>query len=214
MSTADILGIGGIVVALIGVAVAAFYGRRALNPPNRLIQWHSEATPLMAQPDAQFRGAVEVRVLGQRVNDPYLGRLVVENAGRHDIDSSSFDQERPIRFQVYHARKTGTFLDLDNNPPGLRVDGNSIFIGPELLKSKSKWTVSFVSDGRPHIELEDSHLVNVKIRRKVATSESTASESSTKSASYEGNRSTIYAALIAAVGAIVAALSTVLFTVK
>ena len=102
----------------------------------------------------------------KRVNDPHIGTLTVENIGRHDIDSNSFDQGRPIRFEVHRARKAVTFLDHEANPPGLRVDRNSILVGPELLRSKSKWTVSFVTDGNPKIELADSHMINVKISEK------------------------------------------------
>jgi len=173
VSTADVLGIAGIAVAIVGIGVAVFYGRRALRPPKRLIQWHYEATPLISGDHAQYHDAIEVRVLGQRVSDPYLGKLIVENSGRHDIDSNSFDQGRSIRFNVHHARKTGTFLELEHNPPGLRVDGNSIMIGPELLPSKSRWTVSFIADGRPSVRLSDSHLINVKIQEKSAGGERT-----------------------------------------
>jgi hypothetical protein len=136
MSTADILGIIAIVGGVIGIGVAVFYGRRALRPPERLIQWHSDATPLISRRSAQYRGVIEVSVSGQRVNDPYIGRLTVENVGQHDIESSSFDKGRPIRFLVHHGGWTGTFLDQEDNPPGLRVDGDFILVGPELLRSK------------------------------------------------------------------------------
>lgn len=166
MSMADVLSIIGIVAAVIGIGVAAFYGNRALNPPKRLMQWHSVATPLIAGRQEQHHGTIEVRILDQRMDNPYVGTLTVENIGRHDIESSSFDQGRPIRFEVHHAKGTVTFLDQETNPPGLHVNGNSILIGPELLRSKSKWTKSFVTDGQARIELAESYMVNAIINKK------------------------------------------------
>lgn len=137
MSTADILGVVAVVAALIGIAATAVYGRRALNPPKRLILWNSGATPLIARGHAQYSSSIEVRVRGNKVDNPYLCELTIENAGRQDIDSSAFDQARPIKFTV-RERRIATFIEPDNNPPGLQVDGNSILIGPELLRSKIK----------------------------------------------------------------------------
>jgi len=168
MSTSDLLGIIAIVAGVIGIGVAVFYGRRALRPPKRLIQWHSDATPLISRRGAQYHGVIEVSVSGQRVNDPYIGRLTVENVGQHDIESSSFDQGRPIRFLVHHEGEMGTFLGQENDPPELRVDDDFILVGPELLRSRSKWTLSFITDGRPTVELAESYLINVKISQKPA----------------------------------------------
>ena len=169
VSTADILGIIAIVAGVIGIGVAIFYGRRALRPPERLIQWYSDATPMMSRRSAQYRDVIEVSISGQKVNDPYIGRLIVENVGQHDIESSSFDKGRPIRFRVDHQGSTGTFLDQENNPPGLRVDGDFILVGPELLRSKSKWILSFITDGRPTVKLVNSYLINVKIDQRLVS---------------------------------------------
>lgn len=163
VSISDFLGVLALIAAIVGIAVAVYYGRLALNPPKRLIQWHFEKTPLISNIHDRYLDAVEVRILGQKVNDPHLGKLTVANKGRHDIDSSSFDQGRPIQFQVLHSKKVTTFIERDENPPGLRVQENSIFMGPELLHSKSKWTVSFVTDGPPEVQLLSSHLINVKL---------------------------------------------------
>ena len=94
MSTADVLAIIGIVVAVIAAAIAVYYGRRALNPPKRLILWHQDATPLLSLGHGQYRGVIDISVRGRPVENPYIGRLSIENAGRQDIDSSAFDQER------------------------------------------------------------------------------------------------------------------------
>jgi hypothetical protein len=168
---ANVLAIVGIVVAVLGAAVAVYYGRRALNPPKRLILWQQDATPLLSLGHDQYHGVIDIRVLGRPVENPYIGRLTVENIGRQDIDSGSFDQGRPIRFEVHGARKEATFLDSGGNPPGLHVRGNEILIGPELLRSRSKWTVAFVADGKPRIALADSYLVNAEIRERRIESE-------------------------------------------
>ena len=170
MSASDALGVAGVVVAIIGIAVAAYYGRRAVNPPKRLMQWSYESTPLISGYDDSFRDAIEVQVFGRKVRNPYVGKLIIENVGRHDIDSNSFDQGRPVQFTVQRATKVGTFLKLEGNPPGLRTDGNSILLGPELFPSRSKWTISFVTDGRPQISLTAAPLIDVKLRSKVSNS--------------------------------------------
>jgi hypothetical protein len=170
MSAADLLAIVGIVLAVGGIVVAAYYGHRALNPPKRLIWWHSDATPLISGGHAQYQDIIRVEVLNRPVTDPYIGRLIVENAGSQDIDSSLFDQQRPMRFEVQGARKQATFLDPEGNPPGLHVEGNCILIGPELLRSKSKWTISFVTDGRPKVVLAKTYMVNVNVCEKPSES--------------------------------------------
>jgi hypothetical protein len=151
----------------------------------------------------QYRGAIEVLVFGQKMDNPYLGTLTIENAGRYDIDSTLFDQGRPLRFEVKQAKKVGTFLDQSDNPPGLRVDGNSIFIGPELLHAKSEWTISFISDGRPEINLADSHLVNVEIREKLTAGQAGARSSNFRSSAVV---TSVIVALIGAAAVITAAI--------
>jgi uncharacterized membrane protein YeaQ/YmgE (transglycosylase-associated protein family) len=200
MSVADSLAIVGIAVAVIGAAIAIYYGRRALNPPKRLIEWQQDATPLLSLGHAQYRGVIDVRVFDRPVGNPYIGRLNVANIGRQDIDSSSFDQGRPIRFEVQGARKEATFLDPEGNPPGLRVAGNSILIGPELLHSKSKWTISFVSDGKPRVALVDSYLVNVDIRERPREGQDAAVGRITSE-----TRAAVTAAIVGVIGAIVSA---------
>jgi hypothetical protein len=198
MSASDALGVIGVVAAIIGIVVAAYYGRRALNPPKRLIQWGYEATPLISDYSDSYRDAIEVRVLGEKVENPYLGKLAIENLGRHDIDSSSFDQGRPLRFVVRGAKKVVTFLRQEENAPGVRVDGDSVFVGPELLRSKSGWVISFVSDGRPEVELVDAYLINVKVRQKSGRGDQ---------ASLNSQRAAIASAVIAGLSAIIAALA-------
>lgn len=96
------------------------------------------------------------------MKEPHLFSLVLVNSGRQDIESSSFDQQRPLRWQIT-ADAAMLIVNPDENPPGLKLEGNYIDVGPELLHARRAWRIDLVTDGQPKIELLENHLSNTRV---------------------------------------------------
>jgi hypothetical protein len=196
LSLADQLGIAALVVALVGIAVAVYYGRRALRPPKRKLRWNFSADPLFLPHNEDWRSVIDIRVFNERVRNPYFATLTLSNIGQEDISSAHFDQGRPIEFEI-----TGKVATLQpfHSSSAATVEGTRVMFGPELLRAGHSWTVRMVTDGQPDVRLSSSYLIGASIDGELTDVEM--SNSAQRRASSESLR----IAELAAVGTIVAA---------
>src|SRR5262249_7958264 len=88
----------GVVLAVVGIVISVYYGRRALKPSKKVLRWNYESVSLLAGAGTALGDMVEVRVNGEPIRRPHLLTLHLTNSGKRDIDSPSFDSERPIFF--------------------------------------------------------------------------------------------------------------------
>jgi hypothetical protein len=178
VSLADRLGIAALAAAVVGIAISVYYGRRALRPAKRKLRWNLSADRLFSQGNEDWRSVIEVRVLNERVSNPYFATLTLTNFGREDISSVLFDQDRPIEFEI--TGKVATLKPL-NFPKAATVEGTRVRFGPELLRAGESWTVRMVTDGRPEVKLRSFYLVGTSIDGELTGVEASESAQRTES---------------------------------
>ena len=161
MSIFDVLTIVGVLLTVVGVVVAFYYGRLMLDPPKRRLRWSYEMDSLFANVHSSVRDTLEIRALGQRLRNPHLVTLIIRNDGRQDVNSEMYDQNRPLRFRI--SGKVATVFDLQDGPPHAAVHGNTIELGPELLRAGERWVLRVIADGEPSVELIENYLTGVRL---------------------------------------------------
>ncbi|MGY1692343.1 hypothetical protein [Geodermatophilus sp. SYSU D01105] len=157
MSFADWVALGSLVAAVVSIAVAVYYGRRALKRPKREIRWSFHVDALFSQGNEEWRNLVEVRVSDRAIRNPCIATLSIRNVGSDDIPSSLFDGGRPIEFEV--AGKVAYVLPPDS-PSAVTVRDSRLAFGPELLKSGDRWTARMITDGTPQARLVSSYVID------------------------------------------------------
>jgi hypothetical protein len=98
------------------------------------------------------------------LQDPHVLQIRLISRSRGDIPSSAFDQGRPLILDV--GIPIVAQLSLDENlgePPEMRIEGNTLKIGPDLIRKGKKFTFTILADGRDARLSCDAHLVNVKV---------------------------------------------------
>jgi hypothetical protein len=106
--------------------------------------------------------AAKLEIDGVPMSDPYWVKLDFENAGDLDIESTSFDQGRPIEFLVTDGIIV-KMADPVNMLPRAEFTGSLIKIGPDFLQAKAKWHVTFIADGKPGVTFANAYLHNVHL---------------------------------------------------
>jgi hypothetical protein len=155
------LTVAGFVLALVAIPVSVIatwhWGNR-----RRKILFAWEATALV--PGAHGSpGELGVTYRGLPVNDPYLLRLSLLNAGPKDLATADFDNNQPLVIALdctmygllhsSHPRST-----LTNALGGEGV----IKLNPVLLRHRDEWSVEAVVGGVPSPEI-DSPLIDTAI---------------------------------------------------
>lgn len=199
MSAVDIVGVAGIVLAVLGIVISIYYGRKALYPAGLEIQWFVETSRLIPDDIDAHMAEVEVRINDRAIANPHFTRLSLKNCGKRDVESTMFDQGRPIVFSL--AEVTSFYVLSSGDTPVASVAAN-VRIGPELLPSGAIWKIAMLTDGAPDITLEEQHLTNTKITYVAAP---TGSFISNAAALYE--RIAVTASSVGAIGAIAAIIS-------
>lgn len=209
MSTGDALGVVAIIVGVIGVLIAIYYGRKALRPtPKKAITWAASSTPLIATKTDP--GLVEVIVAGEKMAEPHYNVLSISNDGIADLESSAFDRMRPLSFAV-KSRKAQPVAGKDAAAvPSINLLSSScssvargvaggIEVGPDLLRANESWEFAFISDGEVDISLTGQYLIDVRIERRRLPSEIASSLDRDRNVS-------VSAAVIGAIASVVAGL--------
>jgi len=157
---ADVFGMFGLILAIAGIVISIYYGRKSLLQRLREIRWSAESIPLLSQDIEPFRSKIEVLVGGYHVPNPHLVRLCIKNIGKLDLESRMFDKDRPI---IFHLSGTKYFHMIELGSPAVRGDQGRICVGPELLKSGEQWIISFLADRDTRVERVEQHLSNVQV---------------------------------------------------
>lgn len=174
MSAADAVGIAGLVLAILGIVISIYYGRKALYPIELELQWYAEWSALIPDDVETNSATLELRVDGQIVGNPYFARLSLKNCGKRAIESSMFDQGRPLQFTVADS---ASFHLLTSAAPAATT-ATGLRVGPEMLPSGETWRIALLSDGAPDVTLAEHHLSNVRVRN-VAPSTGTLTSAAT-----------------------------------
>jgi hypothetical protein len=122
-------------VALLGLiiaAVALFYGRRAVFPPRRRVTLFVHAARI-APAESANRG------LHARI-------VTVRNTGRHAIESSRFDRERPLTVDLGAPLRQARTVAAPRPEMRIQVRGSAIEFGPELLNPGESITAEVFAD--------------------------------------------------------------------
>lgn len=201
MFSSEHITVSGLALAVIGIAISIYYGRRSLRQDKRELTWSTEAIQLLAQDAKSYRSVIRVTINEREVDNPYLIRLRIRNTGKLDLESSMFDQGRPLVFRLmgqkfYHVIEMGS--------PAIKATGDSIEVGPELLPSGESWIFSFLAEGPAEVHLAEKYLTNVKIRNVTPRNKEGSAASLASSAA---TRSVITASLSAIVAVIAALFS-------
>ena len=161
--------------ALVSLAVGLLTAWIALKsaPKRRLFYGMSDPVSLLAPQGAEH--GLEVRRGNQPINDPRLIDVTLHSSGRQSIDSTLFDQERPLRLNV-HVPIIDVLKAVGRPPeqaiPDYKKSGSTLEVGPGVLAAHQKITFTALVDGRPSLDLV-SHLSGVQIRRQQASTDQT-----------------------------------------
>jgi hypothetical protein len=188
---------GGLALAVLGIAISIYYGHRALSQSKRELRWSVEAIPLLSSDVESYRSVVQVMIGERTVRNPYVVRLRIKNTGKLDVESTMFDQGRPL---VFELAKQKFFHVVESGGPAIKATSHSIKVGPELLPSGESWILSFITDGSADVKLAENHLANVKIRGDVPRT----------NAISQWGKTSLYAALASSAAAILALIVNIL----
>jgi hypothetical protein len=150
-----IAGIGGVVTAII---VGAITLKRQF--PKRKLEWWVESTRLVPARNALPIEALDIKINGVEVADPYLNTLTIVSNSRADIPTSSFDNGSSIKIKMTEGGALQ--LESDNAPDGIKVTGGhgegfewaEFGIAPQLIRRRAEGRFVFVSSGPPTIDIE------------------------------------------------------------
>jgi hypothetical protein len=154
---AAVVGIAAIVVSLIiwrvGPAKRLLVYSMPVSVPMVSSHW-----PVLAGPPLQ------VTLEGDPVDDPHIVIMYIHNRSRRDIQSTDFDQNKPLVFNL-GARILATSLEGGslNFKDEVSFSGTEILISPTLIAGNQRVQLAIITDGAPRLTYR-SPLVGVKIR--------------------------------------------------
>lgn len=165
-------------LSVLGVLVAVVtwvYTRRATLPVKRkLLIVEIQPTSLLRSASQSVSG-IAVTHNGQVLQDPYLATVNLVNVGRHAISSDHFDRQRPIILDfgvpIIEVVRAGQ-VNADGGSIEHVVDGTKIRIGPDLLTSKSRFSIQSLTQGRPSLAPVEHHLIDTTFEQRREESDS------------------------------------------
>jgi hypothetical protein len=106
----------------------------------------------------------------QPLIDPRLVDITLQSSGRQSIDSTLFDQHRPLALHL--AVPIVDVLKASSRPPEQAIpdykqSGSTLEVGPGVFAARQKVVFSLLVDGQPEFSVT-SHLAGVSIRRQVS----------------------------------------------
>jgi hypothetical protein len=160
----------GVAISL-GVGLFTAWISLKSAPKRRLFYRMSDPVALLT-PESGKQG-LQVRQGSQPLSDPRLAEVTLQSSGRQSIDSSMFDQGRPLVLHL--GAPIVKVLKVDSSPPEQAIpdyqqSGSTLEVGPSVLAARQKITFSVLVDGQPNLVLI-SHLSNVSIRRQYISTE-------------------------------------------
>lgn len=161
----NLLDIGGIVIglfAIVGVIVGIATYRK--EHPKRELVWHSKTTPLISHSTDRLNVTLD----DQPLREPQVTTVTLSSKSRAAIPSDTFDAGKPIYFKV-GAR--GDICLLLENSGDIKIKSADIgeigtpglYVHPQLIRTNSYAEFTFVTNGPPKVEVEDS-MIDVPVR--------------------------------------------------
>jgi hypothetical protein len=146
-------------VMLLGIA----YWTATLTRARRVIHWEQSRFALLHR-DSRIQAGLRMSWREEPIENPVLSTLRLTNVGRLDIGSASFDGGKPI--VIDFGAPIVALIEPSEAPTDLmpiRLAGNSVQIGPGLLRRQEAVTIVTLNDG-PGIATVTMPLENVKSR--------------------------------------------------
>lgn len=152
------------VVGGLGGLLGAYYGRRALFPIRRRLEF-AVAIPasLIERPQKQL-GDISVLLNGVPVPDPHVTTVVVESSGSHDIATEQFDNGRPIVLDFQAEIVSLMRLDSISRTPKWSVDKTRLFIGPDLIRTNQRMIFQVLTARAPAPHQIESYLADTDVK--------------------------------------------------
>jgi hypothetical protein len=151
------LGIIGIVVAVIAAVLAAFaviYQRRSV-PPKLELSVETAITPVLPSGSAMLGRITMAYEDGSPLTDPHIVQIDLHNMGSAAIGKELYDGDPyVVRFGTKVIDKVDETNNLpDRTTPDTRVSDSELWIGPGTIHQGQKLTYSVLIDGRAEIDL-------------------------------------------------------------
>lgn len=149
--------VAAVVVGLVVGIPSYLTWRHARRRPEIVLE--AKATPVVSV------SSRDLTVLWNEVQvaDPWLLRVRIENAGSADLESSRYDQARPISFSIGDTSNFVAILSSDGTSLWRLQPNETVAFGPELLAVGSPFEAEVLVSGEPEVSWEH-HLVNVGVR--------------------------------------------------
>ncbi|MGW2599275.1 hypothetical protein [Streptomyces klenkii] len=163
---AIVVGVVAMVVSGALALAAIVVARRAAFPKRRLTYQLPKPARILAGASGVSPGRLVVMHEGSVLDDPYVAEVVVANAGRRDIPSSSFDGGNPMfldlgvpiieildttRLGPTHALLTAT------------VSGSTLVVPAALIPTRHVTRFTVLVDGEPSLTVRAA-LADVDVR--------------------------------------------------
>ena len=157
-------------VAVVVVGIATMLVTYKVTTTRQKLSWAIQHTSLLSD-GTSYRDLLKVSYRDQAVKAPTIVSVTLYNAGKRDIPSSSFDDERPfiVDIGVNILAKLPTNDDplIEEGHPlpeeKVQIDGSRLAIGPWLIPARGFVHTVLLVDGTPEDVRAESSLINVDV---------------------------------------------------
>jgi hypothetical protein len=136
------------------------------SAPKRRLYYRMAASVALLTTDGAKQG-LEVRRGSRSLKDPRIVDITIQSSGRQSIDSTMFDQGRPLSLRL--GVPIVEVLKAESEPreqaiPDFRFIDSTLEVGPGVFAPRQVIKFSVLVDGQPSLDLV-SHLSDVQIHR-------------------------------------------------
>ncbi len=145
----------GALAGVVAVVLAIIFGVKSLRPRRPRLSVSALAPASLLTPDSKEVDDLRLRYGGKDLSEPYIATFVLENRGNAHLDSSCFDQGRPIRLDLGVKILAVLKVSLQPGQPDSFVHERkktAILLGPDVLKPGQQLVVQLLVEREPHLE--------------------------------------------------------------
>ena len=130
------------IIGVVATIITAYLSLR-----KRRISLTSTSSAIIRSPDDSLGLDIEVRVNDQKVANPVLMKIEMQNLGPKDLPSSQFDQNKPLTLDInMPVLSIVASIGFEHLPMISPDNANHIEIQPELLRKGKTWTLTALVD--------------------------------------------------------------------
>lgn len=149
-------------IALLVAIVAAVYGRAALFPGKRVLVI-ALSKPASLIPDGPLsHHEISLEIDGVIIEQPLLTNVEYRITGRYDINSSAFDQQKPLAIDF--AIPVAIAAVQPQHSSIIGSDGNQVLLKPTLLRKGARISFSVITDGKPPEVTQSNALIDTSVK--------------------------------------------------